>query len=86
MVGLLNSSRLWLKSKESFLFPFLAFAIPLLVRTIPEVLMGPFVVGFDTLVYYIPNTLTMSIGGLNFWILTTGAPFIYLLLMGMIHI
>jgi hypothetical protein len=38
-------------------FLILAFFVPLLVRVIPEVLMGSHVVGFDTLAYYVPKTL-----------------------------
>jgi len=48
-------------------FPLLAFVIPLVVQAIPEVLMGSFVVGFDTLGYYVPNTLTWLNDGVNFW-------------------
>ena len=38
-------------------FLFLAFFVPIVVRIIPEILMGSYVVGFDTLAYYVPNTL-----------------------------
>ena len=41
---------------KKYLFPLLAFVLPLLVRFIPEILMGPYVVGFDTMGYYIPTT------------------------------
>jgi hypothetical protein len=61
----------------------LAFLVPLVVRAIPEVLMGPFVVGFDTLAYYVPNTLVWLRGGVGFWNLLAVAPFFYVLLMGL---
>ena len=48
-----------LASKKQ-LFPVLAFVIPLLVRFIPEILMGPYVVGFDTIGYYVPTTLVVA--------------------------
>lgn len=32
----------------------LAFLVPLAVRTVPEVLAGPYPLGFDTVVYYLP--------------------------------
>ena len=78
----LTSVRFWLKHKESFLFLVLAFAIPLVVRTIPEILMGSFVVGFDTLGYYVPNTLVWLRDGVSFWAFMAVAPFFYVLLMG----
>ena len=80
--NILTSIRLWLKSNESLVFPFLAFAIPLAVRAIPEILMGPYVVGFDTLAYYVPNTLVWLRGGVSFWNFLAVAPFFYVLLMG----
>jgi hypothetical protein len=63
-------------------FPLLAFLIPLVVRAIPEVLMGHFVVGFDTLGYYVPNTLLWLRNGVGFWDFLAVAPFLYVLLMG----
>jgi len=63
-------------------FPLLAFLIPLVVRAIPEILMGPFVVGFDTLGYYVPNTLVWLRDGVGFWNFLAVAPFFYVLLMG----
>jgi len=63
-------------------FPLLAFIVPLIVRAIPEVLMGPFVVGFDTLAYYVPNTLTWLSEGVGFWNFLATAPLFYMLLMG----
>jgi len=80
--NILASIRLWLKSHESLVFPFLAFAIPLAVRAIPEILMGPYVVGFDTLAYYVPNTLVWLRGGVSFWSFMATAPFLCVLLMG----
>jgi len=62
--------------------PLLAFLIPALVRTIPEILMGPFVTGFDVVAYYIPNTLLWLKDGVGFLNLLAIAPFFYLLLMG----
>jgi len=63
-------------------FPLLAFFIPLAVRVIPEVLVGPFIVGFDTLGYYVPNVLTWLRGGVDFWGFVAVAPFFYVILMG----
>jgi len=62
--------------------PLLAFLIPLVVRAIPEILMGPYVIGFDTLGYYVPNTLVWLRDGVSFWAFLGVAPFLYVLLMG----
>jgi hypothetical protein len=64
------------------ILPLLAFLIPLVVRVIPEILMGPYVVGFDTLGYYVPNTLVYLRDGVGFWAFVAVAPFLYVLLMG----
>ncbi len=64
------------------MLPFLAFAIPLIVRAIPEILMGPYLVGFDNVGYYVPNTITWLGNGVSFWSLMSSAPLFYLLLMG----
>jgi hypothetical protein len=83
-------SLLQLNFKERFLeriakpevFPLLAFLIPLVIRAIPEILMGSYVVGFDTLGYYVPNTLMWLRNGVAFWNFMAIAPFLYTLLMG----
>src|SRR4030042_4188328 len=64
----------------------LAFLIPLIVRAVSEILMGPFVVGFDTLGYYIPKTLLWLRDGVGFWNFLAVAPFFYVLLMGVTSI
>lgn len=48
--------------------------------------MGPFPVGFDTLGYYVPNTLTYLSNGINPWAFIADAPLIYLPLMGLTSI
>jgi len=62
--------------------PLLAFLIPSVMRAIPEILMGPYVVGFDTLAYYVPNTFVWLRDGVGFWSFVAVAPFLYVLLMG----
>ena len=64
------------------IMPMIAFLIPAIVRFIPELLMGPFVTGFDVLAYYVPNTLLWLKDGVGFLNLLAVAPFFYLLLMG----
>ncbi len=64
----------------------MAFTIPFLVRSIPEILMGQFLVGFDSIGYYVPNTLIWLKNGVPVETLLSDAPFIYLLLMGITSI
>lgn len=37
-------------------FGLAAFLIPLGVRAIPEIIVGPYPVGFDTVAFYVPNS------------------------------
>jgi hypothetical protein len=75
-------SKNWIRQNASTILPLLAFAIPLTVRAIPEILMGQYLVGFDPIGYYVPNTLTWLKSGVDFWSLMSSAPLIYALLMG----
>ena len=72
----------WLRQNGYLLFPLLAFAIPLIARAIPEILMGQYLVGFDSLGYYVPNTLGWLDTGVSFWVLMSSAPLVYVILMG----
>jgi hypothetical protein len=63
-------------------FLLLAFLIPLIIRAIPEVVMGPYIMGFDALGHYIPNTLMWLQEGVGFWNFLAVAPFLYVMLMG----
>jgi hypothetical protein len=75
-------SKHWFCKNSHFIFPILAFAIPLIVRSVPEILMGQYLVGFDTMGYYVPNTITWLRNGVSFWALISSAPLFYVLLMG----
>ena len=63
-------------------FSILAFLIPLVIRAIPELLMGPYLVGFDTLAHYVPTTLVWLQEGVGLWTFVAEAPFLYAMLMG----
>jgi hypothetical protein len=76
-----SNQLLWIRKHSSIVFPLLTFAIPLVVRAIPELLMGRFLVGFDTIGYYAPNTLVYLGSGVDFWSLMASAPFLYGILM-----
>ena len=69
-----NSAKNWFRQNGYILFPLLAFAIPLVVRAIPEILMGQYLVGFDTMGYYVPNTLVWLGNGVSFWALNVICP------------
>ncbi|MCW4025754.1 MAG: hypothetical protein NWF01_12110 [Candidatus Bathyarchaeota archaeon] len=71
---------------RNLIFPLLAFLIPLTVRFIPELLMGPFATGFDTIGYYTPNTILWLNHGVNFWTFISEAPLMYIFLMGAVSV
>ena len=66
---------------KKYVFPLLAFVVPLLLRAIPEILMGPFVVGFDTMGHYIPTTVLWLNGGVDLGAYIATAPLFYTILM-----
>jgi len=68
---------------KKYLFPLLAFAVPLLVRVIPEVLMGPYVVGFDTMAYYVSTTTLWLHGDVSLLSFIASAPLFYTLTAGL---
>jgi hypothetical protein len=68
---------------KKYLFLLLAFVVPLLVRVIPEVLMGPYVVGFDIMGYYVPTTLLWLHGDVSLWSFLASAPLLYTLTSGL---
>ncbi len=61
----------------------LAFLVPLIIRAVPEVLMGAYVTGFDTMGHYVPNTLLWLNGSLNFWRFLGTAPLFYTIIYGL---
>jgi hypothetical protein len=67
---------------KKHVFPLLAFAIPLLIRAIPEILMGPYPVGFDTMGYYVPTTLLWLRGGVDLNSFIATAPLLYSIIAG----
>jgi hypothetical protein len=67
---------------KPLIFAALAFLIPLISRAVPEILMGQYVVGFDAMGYYIPNTLEWLRNGVTLFTFISSAPLIYVLLMG----
>lgn len=62
---------------KKYVFPLLAFVVPLLIRAIPEILMSPYAVGFDTIGYYVPSTLSWLKNGVGLWSYFASSPLIY---------
>lgn len=69
--------------RKQYIIPLLAFLIPLTVRSIPELLMGPYLVGFDTLAFYVPSILTWIYDGVNISQFLGGAPLFYIILLSL---
>lgn len=76
----------WLSRHRIVIFPFLAFIIPLVVRSVPEILIGPYIVGFDTLGFYVPNTLLWLHNGVNLWGFLATAPLFYMIYMSIVAV
>ncbi|MEM2780309.1 MAG: hypothetical protein QW791_05500 [Candidatus Bathyarchaeia archaeon] len=53
------------------------------MRAIPELIMGSYIVGFDTISYYVPVTWKWTRCGVSFWEFFGTAPMLYLLLSGL---
>src|SRR5438094_3421128 len=49
-------------------FALAAFLLPFTVRTIPEVMAGPYPIGFDIIAFYVPKTLDMAAGSMRIWV------------------
>ena len=86
MVGYKKSGLMHNLLSKRFLFPFLAFVVPLLLRTIPEVLMGPYVVGFDTMGHYVPTTLLWLRGDVSFLSFIGTAPLFYSIIVSLVSL
>ena len=72
-----KSIRLWITAHQRTLFPLLAFVVPVAIRIIPEVLMGQYTIGFDTMGYYVPNAILFQ-HGVNVSYLLSIAPLFYI--------
>jgi hypothetical protein len=58
-------------------FALAAFLLPLTVRAIPEVIAGPYPIGWDIIAFYVPNTLDMAAGRMNIWGILGSGPLMY---------
>ena len=48
--------------------------------------MGPYVVGFDTMAFYVPNTLLWLHNGVNLWSFLAIAPLFYAIYMSLVSV
>src|SRR5260370_9612570 len=69
-----ESLRRLLRSRR---FALAAFLIPLFVRSIPEILVGPYPIGWDTIAFYVPNTLDWATGKMGLPQILAIAPVMY---------
>jgi hypothetical protein len=60
-------------------FGLAAFLIPLFIRSIPEILVGPYPIGWDTIAFYVPNTLDWATGKTGFTEILGTAPLMYMI-------
>jgi len=78
-----NLMKAWITQKR-YVFPLLAFIVPFAVRVLPEILMGPYIVGFDTMGFYVSNSLLWLHHGISFSNFLVTAPLFYTFLMSII--
>jgi len=60
-------------------FALAAFLIPLSIRAVPEILVGPYPVGWDTIAFYVPNTLDWAAGKVGLLEMLGTAPLMYMI-------
>ena len=60
-------------------FALAAFLIPVFIRSIPEILVGPYPIGWDTIAFYVPNTLDWATGKTGFTEILGTAPLMYMI-------
>src|SRR3989441_3412130 len=76
-LGIGTGALRFLQLMEKHKFAFAAFLVPLIIRTIPEILSGPYPVGWDIVAYYIPNATDIASGKMNIWGMITSPPVMY---------
>jgi hypothetical protein len=60
-------------------FALAAFLVPVFIRSIPEILVGPYPIGWDTIAFYVPNTLDWATGKAGFTEILGTAPLMYMI-------
>ncbi len=64
---------------ESYRFALAAFLIPLTIRAIPEIIAGPYPIGWDTIAFYVPSTLDWAAGKASILQMLGTAPLMYMI-------
>jgi hypothetical protein len=67
------------RAVRSYRFALAAFLIPVFIRSIPEILVGPYPIGWDTIAFYVPNTLDWATGKTGFTEILGTAPLMYMI-------
>src|SRR5467141_377412 len=62
---------------RKYKFALAAFLLPFTVRAIPEVIAGPYPIGWDTIAFYVPNTLDMAAGKMSILGIMGSGPLMY---------
>src|SRR6266540_2803534 len=62
---------------RKYKFALAAFLLPFTVRAIPEVIAGPYPIGWDIIAFYVPNTLDMVAGRMSIWGILGSGPLMY---------
>src|SRR2546426_4967692 len=62
---------------RKYKFALAAFLLPFTVRAIPEVIAGPYPIGWDIIAFYVPNTLDMAAGRMNMLGILGSGPLMY---------
>ncbi len=60
-------------------FALVALLIPVGIRAVPEILVGPYPVGWDTIAFYVPNTLDWAAGKVGWMAMLGTAPLMYMI-------
>jgi hypothetical protein len=59
---------------SSYRFALAAFLVPVFIRSIPEIFVGPYPIGWDTIAFYVPNTLDWATGKVGWLAMLGTAP------------
>src|SRR5438067_5977677 len=60
-------------------FALAAFLLPFTVRAIPEIIAGPYPIGWDTIAFYVPSTLDWAAGKDGLLFMIGEAPLLYMI-------
>src|SRR2546425_8364435 len=66
-----------LSAIRRYKFALASFLLPFTVRAIPELIAGPYPIGWDIIAFYVPNTLDMAAGRMSVWGILGSGPLMY---------